>query len=38
MLCEGNDSKRFDERVWWKEMSTITEVNGKEVDNTLNRS
>ena len=38
VLCEGNDSKRFDGKVWWEEMSTITEVNGKEVDKTLNKS
>ena len=38
VICEGNDSKRFDGRVWWEDISTITEVNGKEVDKTLDKS
>ena len=38
MLCEGNNSKLFDGRVWWEDVSTITEVNGKEVDKTLDKS
>ena len=38
VLCEGNDSKRFDGRVWWEDTSTITMVNGKEVDTALDKS
>jgi len=38
VLCEGNDSKRFDGRMWWEDISTITEVNGKEVNKTLDKS
>ena len=35
MRCIGNNSKRYDDKVWWEEISTIVEVNNKPTDKLL---
>ena len=36
--CQDNNSKKFDDKVWWEDLKTIVEVNGEAVDETLQRS
>ena len=33
--CQDNNSKKFDDKVWWEDLKTIIEVNGEAVDETL---
>ena len=35
MRCIGNNSKRYNDKVWWEEISTIVEVNNKPTDKLL---
>lgn len=34
----GSNSKRYDDKIWWEEVSTIVEVNNKPVDKVLLKS
>ena len=36
--CQDNNSKKFDDKVWWEDLKTIIEVNGEAVNETLQRS
>ena len=38
VLSCGNDSKKYDGKVWWKHSSNIVEVNGKAVTEHLKSS
>ena len=31
--CQGNDCKKYDDKVWWEDVKTIVQVDNKVVDN-----
>lgn len=38
VLSCGNDSKKYDGKIWWEEWSNIVEVNGNPVTENLKSS